>query len=146
MKLLIYSLLLASLFVSSPAAVARRHRHGYQPHPELCEIKLIWVEGNSESANFVRKDIPKRTWMALAASAKTADAAMKVSEVRSEKNFPIRTERVTVSAEIEKPDGTLIWSGSESFDEGVFNSGAGSAADILVHNIRDDAGCGNKNK
>jgi hypothetical protein len=108
----------------------------------LCEIKNVFVIGNSESASILRREIENRTWMTLVNSEEKADAIFEVSESRSTKRFPIATEQTTISGSITKR-GTkeLLWSDSASFGEGVINSGAGSAVKILLGNLRRDAGC-----
>lgn len=137
-QLLLFAVLIV---VSSPMIAAARHQIHSKRSVELCAIKKIAIEGNSESAVNVRKQLEKRTWLALSDSSASADAVLKVNESRSEKNFPIRTERTTVSAEMVKSDGSVVWSGSSWFDEGVFNSGSGSAVKILLSNLQKSAGC-----
>jgi hypothetical protein len=117
----------------------REKRH---PHPELCELKTAFISGNSESATKVRQELEKRTWLRLVGSADKADATLDVSETRSEKNFPIRTEQTTVSATLTRNSTKeVVWSGSASFGEGVVNSGAGSAVKIVLGHLSREAGC-----
>ena len=133
--------MLACLLVvtASVRAAGRRNRGS---HPELCELKTVFVAGESESADMVRRDIEKKTWLTLVNSPATADATLKVAETRSLKRFPIRSERTTISATLTRTaDQQLVWSGSAWWDEGAINSGAGSAAKILLGRLNLEAGC-----
>jgi len=132
----ITTLILLAAVVSAPAYARKKHER----NPELCNLKTVYVDGNSESASIVRRELEKRTWLKLENDQAKADALLLIVETKSEKNFPIRSERTTVAGEIRQ--GTkLLWSGSGWFDEGVFNSGAGSAVKILLRALNGEAAC-----
>jgi len=130
-------LLLAAATVAYPD---RRHKRG--SHPELCQLKTVFVDGNSESANMIRNEIAERTWLKLVASKEHADAVLAIAETKSTRGFPVTTEQTTVSGQLIKPGSDeILWSDSASFGEGAFNSGAGSASKMLLGYLRTDAGC-----
>lgn len=130
---------LLSFWIVVALAAPAFGRHKQQLHPELCEIKTVEVTGNSESATVVRREIENRTWLKLSPSAEKADAVLEVAESKSTRGFPRATEQTTVSGNLIRK-GEIVWSGSASFGEGVFNSGAGSAVKILLAQLKGDAG------
>jgi hypothetical protein len=132
--------LLSLLAFAAPAFPDRHHKRG--SHPELCELKTVFVDGNSESANMIHNEIAERTWLKLVASKEHADAVLAIAETKSTRGFPMTTEQTTVSGQLVKPDSDeILWSDSASFGEGVFNSGAGSASKMLLGRLTTDANC-----
>jgi hypothetical protein len=131
-------LVLISVFVVQLAALARNKK---QRDPELCQIQTVYVSGNSESAVLVRRELEKRTWLRLVRDPAEADGELIISETQSERNFPVRSQRTTVSGELRR-GSALVWSDSAWFDEGMFNSGAGSAVQILLSRLNKQANCG----
>jgi hypothetical protein len=53
----------------------------------------------------------------------------------------VRSQRTTVSGELRR-GATLVWADSAWWDEGVFNSGAGSAVKILLSRLNKQGNCG----
>lgn len=132
------SFLMIALFVTVCSPAFSRHRKGQ--HPEICKLRSVFIEGNSEASNLMRRTIEDRTWLKLSNS-RSADAVLSVSQSQSEKNFPVRMERTTVSVTLAKPDGTVLWTDSRDFTEGVFNSGAGSAVKLILSDLNKTSGC-----
>jgi hypothetical protein len=132
--------LLALLALAMPASADRRHKRG--SHPELCQLKTVFVEGNSESASKIRDEIPKRTWLKLAASKENVDAVLAIAETKSTGGFPMTHEQTTVSGQLTKAGSDeILWSDSASFGELPRGSGAGSAAKILLNYLSVDGDC-----
>ncbi len=121
-------------------AFGHHHKRRKGADPEICALKTVYVRGNSESADIARREIAQRTWLGVADDPQKADAVLDLSERTTEKDFPIRTMRTTVSGELKK-GSKLLWSDSAWFDEGVFNSGAGSAVKILLSRLNKAANC-----
>ena len=124
-------------FAGAPAWARKKP----EPNPELCQLKTVYVDGNSEAASIVRRELEKRTWLKLENDEAKAEAVLSIAESKSEKNFPIRSETSTVAGQIRR--GTkLLWSGSGSMGEGLFGfSGGGTSAKMLIFKLNREAGC-----
>lgn len=135
MKIMALSMLL--LLIASPA-FARRFSKGSQH--ELCSIRTVFISGNSDAADIMRQRIERSTWMRLVRSQKGADGVIDVSQHTHTKHFPIDTQETSVSIEVWRGKD-LDWSDSQTFGEGIFNSGAGSAVKILLDDLNRVAAC-----
>lgn len=131
------ALAVLAILIALPAFARRIHkgmRH------DLCTIKTVFVSGNSESADFVRQQIEKATWLKLVSNASAADGVLKIAEHTHTKHFPIATQETAVSAELWKGKD-LEWSETQTWGEGVFHSGAGSAVKLLLSDLDKEAEC-----
>ncbi|TAM80409.1 MAG: hypothetical protein EPN47_15930 [Acidobacteria bacterium] len=131
--------LLPMLVILATTPVFARRIHKGSRH-DLCSIKSVFVDGNSESADIVRQRIEKKTWLKLVPSEDGADGVLKIAEHTLTKHFPISTQETEVSDQLWKGK-KLDWSETKTWDEGVFNSGSGSAARLLLDDLNKEANC-----
>jgi hypothetical protein len=102
---------------------------------KLRAIKLVFVDGNSESADKIREHLESQSCFALVSNKSKADAVMSVSE----ENKPGEgMQWVVASITLTMPDGDQIWSRSKG-GGGFVHSGAGMATDNLLQDLRKDA-------
>lgn len=117
---------IAAILLASGVTLAK------EPHP--IHIQTIFVEGNSESADKLREKMEKWSCLKLVSKRDEADAIMNVEE----REKPSDLHKVATSVTLVKQDGEQIWYGTKT-GEGVIGSGAGMAAENLLHDLSKDA-------
>lgn len=101
---------------------------------KLQAVKTIFVNGNNESADKVREHLESWTCLKLTNNKTTADAVMDVQE----REKPSEIHEVAISLTITLPNGDLIWSRTKT-GSGFVHSGAGEAAEKVLHDLSKDA-------
>lgn len=101
---------------------------------KLRTIKAIFVDGNSESADKLREKLELWTCLKLTNNKSNADAVMTVEE-RTKPNIDLN--KVAASVTITMPNGDQVWSRTKA-GEGFVHSGAGMAAENLLHDLAKD--------
>ena len=102
---------------------------------KLQAIKMVFVDGNSESADKIREHLESQSCFKLVNNKSKADAVMSVSE----ENKPGEgMQWVVASITVTTLNGDQIWSRSKG-GGGFVYSGAGMATDNLLHDLRKDA-------
>jgi hypothetical protein len=101
---------------------------------KLQSVKTIFVDGNNESADKVRQHLEAWTCLTLSNNKTKADAIMGIEE----KTIPSDINKVSTSMTITLPNGDLIWSRTKT-GEGFIHSGAGEAAEKVLHDLSKDA-------
>ena len=126
-------------FVAFIALVPRCHA---EKKPTLSEenlaklqsIKTVFVDGNSESADKLREKMESWTCLKLTNNKAQADAIMSVEE----REKPSDLHKLAASVVITMPNGDQVWTRTKT-GEGVVHSGAGMAAENLLHDLAKDA-------
>ena len=101
---------------------------------KLQTVKTIFVDGNSESADKLREKMESWTCLKLTNNKSNADAIMTVDE-RTKPNTDVN--KVAASVTITMPNGDQVWSRTKA-GEGFVHSGAGMAAENLLHDLAKD--------
>jgi hypothetical protein len=102
---------------------------------KLQTVKTVFVDGNSESADKLREKMESWTCLKLTSNKSNADAIMTVDE-RTKPNTDLN--KVAASVTITMPNGDQVWSRTKA-GEGFVHSGAGMAAENLLHDLAKDA-------
>jgi hypothetical protein len=101
----------------------------------LRAVKTVFVDGNSESADKIRQHVEAQSFFTLVNNKSKADAIMTVGE----ENKPGEDfQWVVTSITLTTPSGDQIWSKSKG-GGGLVHSGAGTATDNLLHDLRKEA-------
>ncbi len=101
---------------------------------KLQAVKIIFVDGNSESADKVRQHLESWTCLKLTNNKATANAVIGVQE----REKPSDIHEVATSLTIILPNGDLIWSRTKT-GSGFVHSGAGEAVEKVLHDLSKDA-------
>ncbi len=102
---------------------------------KLRTIKTVFVDGNSESADKLREKLESWTCLKLTNNKSNADAVM-TAEERTKPNTDVN--KLAASVTIAMPNGDQVWSRTKT-GEGFVHSGAGMAAENLLHDLAKDA-------
>lgn len=118
------------------------------PDPVLCGIKTVFINGNNQSANVIRKDWERWTGIAVVNSADVADAVLDVDQQQltvENWHHALETE-YTVSVLLKDKAGKLLWSDSRKNLIGtVFSeSNSSDAARFVVQDFWKESACGHK--
>ncbi len=116
-------------------------RKKQEPNAELCAIKTVYVEGNSDSARVVRRELEKRTWLKLENDEAKAEAIFAVAETRTQQSGSLTGENISVSGEI-KSGSKLLWSDSVQSAVKPLVSNAGDGAKTLLAHLARGGACG----
>ena len=101
---------------------------------KLQTVKTIFVDGNSESADKLREKLESWTCLKLTNNKSQADAIMSTEEREKTSDM----HKVAASVTITMPNGDQVWSRTKT-GEGFVHSGAGMAAENLLHDLAKDA-------
>jgi hypothetical protein len=101
---------------------------------KLRGVKTVFVDGNSESADKLREKMESWTCLKLTNNKSQADAVMSVEE----REKPSDLHKLAASIVITMPNGDQVWSRTKT-GEGFVHSGAGMAAENLLHDLAKDA-------
>src|ERR1035441_544329 len=101
---------------------------------KLQTIKVLFVDGNSESADKLREKLESWTCLKLTNNKSQADAIMSTEEREKTSDM----HKVAASVVITMPNGDQVWSRTKT-GEGFVHSGAGMAAENLLHDLAKDA-------
>jgi hypothetical protein len=101
---------------------------------KLRAVKTIFVDGNNESADKIREHLESWTCLVLSNNKSKADAVIDIQE----REKPSDIHKVSTSLTVSTPNGDLIWSRTKT-GEGLVHSGAGEAAEKLLHDLSKDA-------
>jgi hypothetical protein len=129
--------LVALLALTVPTGAARKK---HEPDADLCSLKTVYVEGNSQSATAVRDDLGKRTWLKLENDRAKAEAVLAIQETRTRGDGFAAPEDVRVTGEIRR-DSKLLWSGSAGGAGSFASASAKAVAWQLLRHLNKDAGC-----
>lgn len=134
MKRTWFFLVLAFLCLPESAFTSRKNT----VDPRVRDVRTVFIKGNNEAAVRARQDLSKWTCFRLANSPSQADATLEFSQQQSVSGalFSANRERSIVSAELTARDGDVLWSGSATQDAGLINTGAGSAAGHVLHQLQ----------
>lgn len=118
------------------------------PDPILCGIKTVFIEGNNQSSNVLRRNWHRWTGITVVNSATDADAVLDVDEKQlSVENWHhvLETE-YTVSVLLKDKAGKLLWSDSEKNIIGslINESNSSDAARSVVFDFWKESACGHK--
>jgi hypothetical protein len=101
---------------------------------KLQAVKTVFVDGNSESADKLREKLESWTCLKLTNNKSQAGAVMSVEE----REKPSDLHKLATSVVITMPNGDQVWTRTKA-GEGVVHSGAGMAAENLLHDLAKDA-------
>jgi len=101
---------------------------------KLQAVKVVFVDGNSESADKLREKMESWTCLKLTNNKSKADAIMTTEEREKTSDM----HKVAASVTITMPNGDQVWSRTKT-GEGFVHSGAGMAAENLLHDLAKDA-------
>lgn len=101
---------------------------------KLQGVRIIFVDGNNESADKVRQHVESWTCLKLTNNKTTADAVMDVQE----REKPSDIHEVATSLTVTLLNGDLIWSRTKT-GAGFVHSGAGEAVEKVLHDLSKDA-------
>jgi len=101
---------------------------------KLQSVKTVFVDGSSESADKLREKLESWTCLKLTNNKTQADAVMSVEE----REKPSDLHKLAASVVITMPNGDQVWTRTKT-GEGVVHSGAGMAAENLLHDLAKDA-------
>jgi hypothetical protein len=101
---------------------------------KLQTVKVIFVDGNSESADKLREKMESWTCLKLTNNKSQADAIMSTEE----REKPSDYHKVAASVTVTIQNGDQVWSRTKT-GVGVVGSGAGMAAENLLHDLAKDA-------
>jgi hypothetical protein len=102
---------------------------------KLQAIEVIFVDGNSESADKLREKLESWTCLKLTNNRSQADAIMNVEErAKPDEGMNWLVSSITVTTKA----GDQVWSRSKG-GGGFVHSGAGMAAENLLHDLAKDA-------
>jgi hypothetical protein len=101
---------------------------------KLQTVKILFVDGNSESADKLRERMESWTCLKLTNNKSQADAIMSTEEREKTSDM----HKVAASVVITMPNGDQVWSRTKT-GEGFVHSGAGMAAENLLHDLAKDA-------
>jgi hypothetical protein len=130
-------LLVALLVLTANAGSARK---GRKPDTELCSLKTVYVEGNSQSATAVRDSLDKWTWLKLDNDKTKADGVLAIQEVRTRGGEFAAPEDVRVTGQI-RQGSKLLWSGSTGGAGSFASASAKAVAWQLLKHLNKQAGC-----
>lgn len=132
----ITTLILLATLLSIVAWARKKH----EPRPELCNLKTVYIDGNSESASIARHELEKRTWLKLENEQAKADAVLSITETRTQGHTIWAGQDVTASAEL-KQGTKLLWSDSAESAERPLVSNARAAVKIVLSHLNGEAAC-----
>ena len=101
---------------------------------KLQAVKTLFVDGNSESADKLREKMESWTCLKLASNKAQADAIMSVEEREKLSDL----HKLAASVVVAMPNGDQVWTRTKT-GEGFVHSGAGMAAENLLHDLAKDA-------
>lgn len=101
---------------------------------KLQTVKTVFVDGNSESADKLREKLEAWTCLRLTNNKSQADAIMSTEEREKVSEM----HKVAASVTITMLNGDQVWSRTKT-GEGFVHSGAGMAAENLLHDLAKDA-------
>ncbi len=112
-----------------------------EPNEKLCQVKTVFVIGNSKSAVGIRKELAKRTWLKLANSQDDADAILDIAEENnhtSPRGFMDRDATIVSGNLTQK--SVLLWSESTASARGPQGPFTPSYR-VLLDYLKEDGGC-----
>jgi hypothetical protein len=116
-------------------------------NPAVAKVRTVFVSGNSNTANAVRRDLSKledrygdQACFAQAVSSK-ADAVLSVDQREEPAPLFGSQRQVLVGSATLTRKGDVIWSDSKQGQTGMFQTGAGDAASNLEMSLYRAAGC-----
>jgi hypothetical protein len=102
---------------------------------KLQTVKVLFVDGNSESADKLREKLESWTCLKLTNNKSQADAIMNVEErPKPDEGMNWLVTSITITTKT----GDQVWSRSKG-GGGFVHSGAGMAAENLLHDLAKDA-------
>ena len=119
----------------------------------LADVRTIFIDGNNESANNARNDLlkiitkyPNSACFKLVGIRKSADATLQIAESDTAGGSGgilggTNLESTVASGTLTNAEGDLLWSNSKQGVQGVFHTGAGDAARMLIVPLYLAAGC-----
>ena len=126
--LLLYAVLASHCHAEKKPAISEENL------AKLQAVKTVFVDGNSESADKLREKMESWTCLKLSSNKSQADAIMSVEE----REKPSDLHKLAASVVITMPNGDQVWTRTKT-GEGVVHSGAGMAAENLLHDLAKDA-------
>jgi hypothetical protein len=102
---------------------------------KLQTIKIVFVDGNSESADEIREKLESRTCLVLTNNRSQAHAIISVEE-RIKPNVTV--DRLATSVTVVMPNGDLVWSKSRT-GWAFLNTGAVEAVEAILDELAKDA-------
>jgi hypothetical protein len=137
MKTSSFSLVMIAAFavlLTLPCRAGKKPTISAENLAKLQTVKTVFVDGNSESADKLREKMESWTCLKLTNNKSNADAIMTVEE-RTKPNTDVN--KVAASVTITMPNGDQVWSRTKA-GEGFVHSGAGMAAENLLHDLAKD--------
>jgi hypothetical protein len=129
------ALVLLSVSFAAPSYADKKPAVNQENMEKLRAVKTIFVDGNGESSDKIREHLESQTCFTLANNKSKADAIMTISEQQVPSNdFQVHATSVTIT----NADGDQLWTKSKQ-GVGAFRSGAGMAADDLLHDLKKQA-------
>lgn len=119
----------------------------------LATVRTIFIDGNNEAASNARNDMlktafkyPDTACFKPVGVRKSADAILQISESDTAGGSGgifggTNLETTVASGTLTNADGDLLWSNSKQGAQGVFHTGAGDAARMLILPLYLAAGC-----
>jgi len=121
--------------VASFGNAEKKPRISAESLAELRTVKTVFVDGNSESADKVREKLGSWTCLKLTNNKSQADGVIAVEE-RTKPSTDVN--EVAASMTVTMQNGDQVWFRTKR-GEGIFHSGAGMAAENLLHDLAKDA-------
>ena len=125
---------------------------GEDKDPRLVKVSTIYVEGNNQAAQAIRKKLRKgfkKGCLTLATKRTEADAILQINEGNQSMGGPtggLGGRSSVVSGTLVTLDEEYLWDHSERFSDAPFMSGAKTAGGLLLHRLAKDAQCKKRKK
>jgi hypothetical protein len=126
--------IVALVAVTWPSGAREKPAISEENLAKLRTVKTVFVDGNNESADKFREKLEVWTCLKLANNKSQADAIINVEE----RERPSDLHKVAASVVATMPNGDQVWSRTKT-GEGFVHSGAGMAAENLLHDLAKDA-------
>lgn len=111
---------------------------------KLRSIRLVFVDGNSQAASHIRKELKKekqRGCLREAFKAEDADAVLEIDSDSEVGSGPFGERQWIISGKLHSKSGEVLWSNNERLEDTPFNSGGKTAARVLLGNLQEQV-CG----
>jgi hypothetical protein len=139
--------LLTVIALAGLALPAQAHKK--EADPSVAAVGTIYVDGDSEVSTAVRRKLiaiaekeENGACFQVAGNPDKADAVLKIGQNETTGGFWGNGRTTTVATgNLTNKDGDLIWSDSKQGANGLIHTGAGSAAENVLHSLWQSAGC-----
>jgi hypothetical protein len=105
---------------------------------KLRPIRLVFVQGNNQAANHIRKELKKekqRGCLREALKAEDADAVLEIHSDSEAESGPFAVRQWIVSGKLHSKSGEVLWSESERLEDEPLNRGGKTAAMTLLGHL-----------